>query len=225
VFADRVEAGQRLAQSLARFAGDPDAIVLGVPRGGVVVAAEVANRLGLPLDVVIASKIGAPGNPEFAAGAVAADGVVTPNEKAGYTTEDLRDSAERTGQLIRHRLATFRGARSAPNLASRTVIVVDDGIATGLTAQAAIEYLGRQGASKIVLAAPVMPPDSARMLAAVADEVVALEMPRTFHAVGQFYEHFGQTDDSEVVRLLDEARRRMAAQGEDRSGAGDAVGA
>jgi putative phosphoribosyl transferase len=99
---------------------------------------------------------------------------------------------------------------------------VDDGIATGLTAQAAVEYLGREGASKIVLAAPVMPADSARMLAAVADEVVALEMPRTFHAVGQFYEHFGQTDDSEVVRLLEEARRRMAAEGEDRSGAAGA---
>jgi putative phosphoribosyl transferase len=177
------------------------------------VAAEVAELLELPLDVVIASKIGAPGNPEFAAGAVAADGVVTPNAQAGYTAEDLKDAAENTGQLIRHRLAAFRGERPAPELANRTVIVVDDGIATGLTAQAAIEYLCRVGASKIVLAAPVMPPDSARMLASVADEVVALEMPRTFHAVGQFYQRFGQTEDTEVVRLLDEARSRTAGAG------------
>ena len=213
MFRDRTEAGRQLAQALAAYARDPSAVVLGVPRGGVVVAAEVATRLDLPLDVVIAAKVGAPGNPEFAAGAVAADGVVTPNERAGYSADDLEAGAAEARRLIEHRLAAFRGSRPAPELAERTVIVVDDGIATGLTARSAIEYLRRQGAKHVVLGVPVMPPDSARMLRKVADEVVALETPSMFWAVGQFYEHFGQTEDSEVVRLLDEAHVRVASGG------------
>lgn len=210
MFRDRVDAGRQLAGALSAFARDPSAIVLGVPRGGVVVAAEVARALGLPLDVVVASKVGAPGNPEFAVGAVAPDGVVSVNERGGYSAEQLSSLAEPVHAKIARRLEAFRKGRPEPDLRDRTVIVVDDGIATGLTARAAIEYLRRRGAMRVVLAAPVMPPDSARMLRGVADEVIVLDTPGSFWAVGQFYQLFGQTEDAEVVRLLDEAHRRAA---------------
>ncbi len=206
MFADRVDAGRQLARALGRFADAPDAVVLGVPRGGVVVAAEVANALRLPLDVVVASKVGAPGNPEYAVGAVAPDGIVTPNERSGYTADDLQPLAQPVHAKIAHRLDAFRGGRGELDVSGKTAIVVDDGIATGLTARAALEYLRRRGAGHIVVATPVMPPESAHMLRQIADEVIALDTPSLFWAVGQFYKHFDQTDDSEVVRLLAEAR-------------------
>ena len=204
MFADRIDAGRKLARSLARFAGDPCALVLGVPRGGVVVAAEVAEGLGLPLDVVIASKIGAPGNPEFAAGAVAPDGIVTPNERAGFSVEDISRASEDVHRLIERRLEAFRAGRPPLVLAERTAIVVDDGIATGLTMRAAVAYLRRQHAARVVVAAPVMARDAKRAFESLADEVVALQAPADFWAVGQFYADFGQTPDAEVVRLLAE---------------------
>ena len=205
MFADRIDAGRQLAQALARFADAPDAVVLGVPRGGVVVAAEVARALRLPLDVVVASKVGAPGNPEYAVGAVAPDGIATPNERGGYAAEDLRELADPVQAKIARRLDAFRGGRSELDVAGKTVIVIDDGIATGLTMRAAVEYLRRRGAGRVIVAVPVAASDSKRMLERSADEVIALDAPRDFWAVGQFYRHFAQTEDAEVVRLLSDA--------------------
>ena len=207
MFSDRVDAGRQLARALARFADSSDALVLGVPRGGVVVAAEVARALRLPLDVVVASKVGAPGNPEYAAGAVAPDGVVTANERGGFVAEDLAALAGPVHAKIAQRLEVFRGGRAEPDFAGKIVIVVDDGIATGLTTRAAVEYLRRKGAARVIVAVPVSPPDSKRMLELVADEVIALETPSSFWAVGQFYQRFDQTEDAEVVDILEGAHR------------------
>lgn len=206
MFVDRLDAGRQLARALERFADAPDTVVLGVPRGGVVVAAEVARELGLPLDVVVAAKVGAPGNPEYAVGAVAPDGVVTPSPVAGYSAEELRVLAQPVHDLVRRRLEAFRGGSAEFDVARRTVLLVDDGVATGLTTRAAVEYLHRRGATRVVVAVPVAPPDSVQMLTTVADEVVVLESPLGFAAVGQFYRVFGQTEDAEVVRLIVDAR-------------------
>ena len=205
MFADRVDAGRQLARALERFADAPDTVVLGVPRGGVVVAAEVARELGLPLDVVVAAKVGAPGNPEYAVGAVAPDGVVTPSPVAGYSAEELRVLSQPVHDLVRRRLQAFRGGRAEFDVARRTVLLVDDGVATGLTTRAAVEYLHRRGAARVVVAVPVAPPDSVQMLTTVADEVAVLESPFGFAAVGQFYRVFGQTEDAEVMRLIVDA--------------------
>lgn len=213
MFADRTDAGRQLAQALARFADAADTVVLGVPRGGVVVAAKVASALRLPLDVVVASKVGAPGNPEYAAGAVAPDGIVTPNERGGFAADDLTDLARPVHAKIARRLEAFRGGRSELDVSGKTAIVIDDGIATGLTMRAAVEYLRRRGASRVMVAVPVAPQDSKRMLEDSADEVIALDTPRDFWAVGQFYGHFDQTDDAEVVALLGRARSSRAGSG------------
>ncbi len=218
MFVDRIDAGRQLAQALARFADSPDAVLLGVPRGGVVVAAEVASALRLPLDVVVASKVGAPGNPEYAVGAVAPDGVVMPNERGGYTADDLAGIAEPVRAKIARRLEAFRGGRSELDVSGKTAIVIDDGIATGLTMRAAVEYLRRRGASRVIVAVPVAPPDSKRMLEGPADEVIALDTPRDFWAVGQFYAHFDQTDDAEVVALLGRAHSSSAGSSETAGG-------
>lgn len=202
MFQDRTEAGRLLATAIGAYADDPTAIILGVPRGGVVVAAEVARILGLPLDVVVASKIGAPGNPEFAVGAVDADGAVMLNARAPMSGEYIRAAVEERREEIDRRLRAYRGDRPALGVRDRTTIVVDDGIATGLTARAAVGYLRRHGAARIVVAAPVMPPETAEVLGTEADEVVALATPLHFSAVGQFYVDFTQTSDAEVIALL-----------------------
>lgn len=202
MFRDRIEAGRHLAMAMREHERDSTAIVLGIPRGGVVVAAEVARTLGLPLDIVVASKIGAPGNPEYAVGAVDADGAIMLNERAPVSEAYLRQAAdERRGEIGR-RLRVYRGERPALDLIGCTAIVVDDGIATGLTMRATIRYLRRHGAARIVVAAPVMPPETAAVLGTEADEVVVLETPRRFSAVGEFYLDFTQTNDAEVIALL-----------------------
>jgi len=203
MFQDRVDAGRRLAGAMGSYAYVPGVIVLGIPRGGVVVAAEVARVLGAPLDIVVASKLGAPGNPEYAVGAIDADGKVTRDARFPVSEEYLRSVLEERQAEITRRLEVYRGMRPPLNVQNRTVLLVDDGIATGLTVRAAIGYLRRHGAKRIVVAAPVMPPDTAAALGEVADEIVALETPRSFSAVGQFYEDFSQTGDAEVIGLLD----------------------
>lgn len=204
MFRNREDAGRHLAELLRAYRQAPATVVLGLPRGGVVVAAEVARALSLPLDVIVSAKVGAPGNPEFAAGAVAPDGVVTPNERAGFSAADISRSAEEVHQLVQRRLASFRAGRAPLALSGVTALVVDDGIATGLTMRAAVEYLRRQGAARVVVAAPVMAHDAKRTFESLADEVVAVQAPVDFWAVGQFYDDFGQTPDSEVIRLLAE---------------------
>lgn len=202
MFADRVDAGRQLAAKLEGLDDWDGAVVLGIPRGGVVVAAEVATRLGLPLDVVMAAKVGAPGNAEYAVGAVTADGEVLVNPAAGYSAAEVRAMAASALTKVKHSLDLFRGGRPARDVEQRRVLVVDDGIATGLTARAAIEYLRRCGATDVVLAAPVASRNALKDLEPLADATVVVDAPEAFSAVGQFYRNFGQTSDEEVQQLL-----------------------
>lgn len=201
---DRIEAGDELARELADRGYDQreGAIVLGVPRGGVEVARQVADRLGLPLDLVVVRKIGSPGNPEFAAGAVDADGRVYANAYAGVSESWLRSAAVAEHAEVLRRTDAYRCGRPAPELSGKTVIVVDDGIATGLTAQAALRWLRGRGATRLVIAAPAMAPDTLKRLAQEADEVVALDSSPGFSAVGQYYVTFPQLSDADVTRIL-----------------------
>ncbi len=204
MFADRSDAGRQLASKLSAYADQPNTVVLGIPRGGVVVAAEVARALRLPLDIVLAAKVGAPGNPEFAAGALTADGELLPNPAAGFSAADLDEIADGARAKIARQIESLRGDREPVALAGRTAIVVDDGLATGLTARAAIRFLRRQGAARVVLAVPVAAADAARTLGAEADDLVTVQTRDDFFAVGQFYGFFDQTEDSEVRSLLTE---------------------
>lgn len=202
MFLDRVDAGRRLAACLTSYADAPETIVLGIPRGGVVVAAEVARALDLPLDIVLAAKVGAPGNPEFAVGALTADGELLANPRGGLSGPALDRVAGDARAKISRQLSQLRGTTSPLPIAGRTVIVVDDGLATGLTARAAARYLRRQGAARVVLAVPVAARDSAALIAPDVDELVSVETPVEFFAVGQFYQRFAQTEDDEVRALL-----------------------
>lgn len=212
IFIDRRDAGRRLADVLAsRSLADP--VVLGVPRGGVVVAYEVARVLAAPLDVVIPRKIGAPTNPELAVGAVAQDGTLVLDEAmvrtVGASEAYLRREADRQREEIERRLKLYRGPRPAVELTGATVIVVDDGIATGATVLAALRGLRSQDPGRVVLAVPVAPPDTLERLTPEADEVVCLATPEPFYAVGQFYRHFEQTTDEEVVELIERSRKKL----------------
>ena len=199
---DRTQAGDELARELGAYADAPSTIVLGIPRGGVEVARRVADRLHLPLDIAVVRKIGAPGAPEFAAGAVDTDGNVYANPYARVADEWLRQAAVPERAEIARRADAYRQGRVAPDVTGKTVLVVDDGIATGLTARAAACWLRGRGAARVVVAAPVIAPDTVAMLAADADEVVALESPRGFGAVGAYFADFPQLTDADVVRLL-----------------------
>lgn len=178
--------------------------MLGIARGGVIIGGEVARRLGLPLDVLIASKIGAPQNPEYAVGAVDADGRITANPDAGYDVAELEALARPVREKIRRRIDLYRGGEGAIDLRGATAIIVDDGIATGLTAIAAARYVRAQGAARVVLAVPVIAAGAVRTFEAEVDEIVAPERPVRFQAVGQFYERFEQVSDDEVLEVLSE---------------------
>lgn len=208
MFDNRTDAGRQLAVALASYRDDPHAVVLGIPRGGVVVAAEVARELDLPLDVAVAAKVGAPGNPEYAIGAVAADGQVIASGVAGYSSRDVAALAGDARAKVELQTARLRAGREPLVVRGRTAILVDDGLATGLTATAAAEWLRREGASRVVVAVPVAPPSAVAAMAQHADEVVAVEVAEWFSAVGQFYRSFGQTEDAEVAAALAEARER-----------------
>jgi putative phosphoribosyl transferase len=205
IFADRVEAGQQLAVVLERFRG-PDVVVLGLPRGGVPVAREIADALGAPLDVVVVRKLGAPSHHELAMGAIGEGGVRVVSRdivrSVGATDEDIADIELVERAELERRARQFRGDRGRADLRGRTAIVVDDGIATGATARAACQVVRALGASRIVLAAPVAPPGLEQRLADVADEFVCLDQPRHFAAVGQFYADFDQTTDAQVIEAL-----------------------
>lgn len=203
MFRDRADAAAQLAGKLAsRYLGAADTVVYGIPRGGVVVAARIAHELGLPIDVVVASKIGAPGNPEYAIGAVDPDGAVTPNVYAGYSLPELEHLGRSAREKVEQRLDLYRGWAGGIHQVAKTAILVDDGIATGLTALAAIDYLRRHGARRVVLATPVVSEDTAEVMSAAADELQAVETPEIFYAVGQFYERFEQVTDEEVMGAI-----------------------
>src|SRR5438094_9613495 len=212
-FPDRAEAGRQLAEKLEKYTGRDDVIVLGLPRGGVPVAYEVAKRLGAPLDVFIVRKLGVPGFEELAAGAIASGGVRVLNEDVMRAIPHAEEAIEavttrETAELAR-REQEYRDGRPAPDLRDRIVILVDDGLATGATMRAAVKALRQRGAAKIVVAVPVGPPDTCHEIEEQADETVCLSMPEFFQAVGQYYEDFSQTTDEDVRQLLTSAARDM----------------
>jgi putative phosphoribosyl transferase len=215
LFRDRQEAGQRLAEQLRGYAGT-STIVLALPRGGVPVAAEVAAKLGLALDVFVVRKLGVPGHAELAMGAMASGGVRVMNEDVvrglgipDYIVETVAQAE--TAELAR-REATYRGARPPLDVRGRTVILIDDGLATGATMRAAVQALRARHAGRIVVAVPVGAPETCDMMAAEADEIICAVAPEPFLAVGHWYENFTQTTDEEVQTLLSSAspRRRVA---------------
>jgi putative phosphoribosyl transferase len=213
-FANRTEAGRLLAEKLVKYAGRDDVVVLGLPRGGVPVAYEVAKRLRAPLDLFIVRKLGVPGFEELAAGAIASGGVRVLNEdvmraipRADEAIEAV--TARETAELER-REQIYRQGRPPPELRDRIVILVDDGLATGATMRAAVKALRQSGAAKIIVAVPVGPPDTCRELEEEADETICLSTPEFFQAVGQYYEDFSQTSDQDVRELLSQAAQEMS---------------
>ncbi|GEL18811.1 phosphoribosyltransferase family protein [Pseudonocardia asaccharolytica] len=204
-FNDRVDAGRRLAKQVQRLRGEK-VVVLGLPRGGLPVAFEVAHGLRAPLDVIVVRKLGVPFQPELAMGAIGEGGVLVRNERvlrmARIGDAELAEVEGQERAELERRARRFRGDRPRLALAGRTVIVVDDGVATGSTASAACRVVKAQGSARVVLAVPVCARESAARLRGEVDELVCLETPASFGAVGQFYEHFGQTSDDEVVELL-----------------------
>ena len=204
-FADRTEAGLLLGSELARrdLAG---AVVLGLPRGGVVVAAGVALPLGSPMDVLVVRKLGFPPQPELGVGAVAEGGAPVVNDELvahlRMSRDDLAAVVGREAAELERRVRRYRGGRALPDLAGRTVVVVDDGLATGYTARAAVAAVRAGGAARVVLAVPVGSPDTATELAGLVDEVVCLERPAGLFSIGEWYEDFRQVGDDEVVALL-----------------------
>lgn len=208
-FANRTEAGRLLAEKLVHYAGRDDVIVLGLPRGGVPVAYEVAKHLSAPLDVFIVRKLGVPGFEELAAGAIASGGVRVLNEDVmraiPHADEAIEAVTTRETAELERREHEYRDGRPAPKLRDRVVILIDDGLATGATMRAAVRALRQSGAAKIVVAVPVGPPDSCREIEEEADETICLSTPEFFQAVGQYYEDFSQTSDNDVRELLNQA--------------------
>ncbi|MET7383435.1 phosphoribosyltransferase family protein [Streptomyces sp. NPDC005526] len=211
LFTDRLEAGRRLGARLEYLRGQ-DIVVLGLPRGGVPVAAEVAAALDAPMDVCLVRKLGVPYQPELGMGAIGEDGVRVINDQVvretGVSPADLALVEEREREVLERRAARYRGERAPVSVAGRTVVVVDDGVATGSTARVACRIARARGAAHIVLAVPVAPRDWTVRLAGEADELVCVDTPRGFYAIGQFYDDFTQVEDEEVTAVL----RRVAAR-------------
>jgi len=203
-FRDRADAGRRLGEALVGD-GPVDPIVLALPRGGVPVAAEVAERLGAPLEVLVARKVGAPGHPEFGIGAIAEGGVRVAGpslERLGLDDDEFARLADEERHELERRVLAYRGGRGLPDVSGRDVVVVDDGLATGVTAEAALLAVRRLGPRRIVLAVPVGAPDTVGRLQPAADLLVCLTTPGDLVAVGRWYRTFGQVGDDEVLDLL-----------------------
>jgi len=207
-FVDRQDAGKQLADKLAAYRNHHIAIVIGLPRGGVIPAAEIAKELKLPLDIVVPRKIGAPFNSELAVGAVTQDGQVVWNEKLMKSFHlspddlDLKETIKKERAESNRRLSLYRRGRPPLVLKDKTVIIVDDGIATGATMRAAIAYAKQQGAAKIIAATPVATVDTLELIAPEVDEIVSVKLPKTFLGISAFYDIFGQTSDDEVIEVL-----------------------
>ena len=211
-FEDRRDAGTRLISLLEKYKGASGALVLGLPRGGVVVAFEVALALGLPLEVWVTRKVSAPFNPELAVGSVDSNGnlLLDKNALKLYEISDryVREEADIQAAEIKRRYQTYRGIEKAPDIKDKTVLVVDDGIATGYTMRAALESVRKSGAAKVVCVVPVASPNVIRKLEELSDEVICLSTPSYFGAVGEFYRNFEQVSDDEVMDLLKKAESR-----------------
>ncbi len=215
-FRDRSEGGRALAERLEYLRG-PDVVVLGLPRGGVPVAFEISEALDAPLDVIVVRKVGVPGQPELAMGAIGEDGVRVVNDEVvrlvGATAADFARVEQREREELQRRAEHFRGATPRVDLVGRVAVIVDDGIATGSTARAACHVARAHGAARVVLAVPVAAPDSVAALARDADEIVCVEQPSWLRSVGEWYDDFAQVDDQTVVDLLERAHRRGATTG------------
>lgn len=213
-FADRRDAGRRLGERLSGYR-DEHPLVLALPRGGVPVGYEVARALGAPLDVLVVRKVGAPRQAELAIGAVGPGGIRVLNEDAmatlGIRTKEFDRLAAKQQKEVEQRSRRFRGDRPLPDLAGRTVVLVDNGIATGATMLAGVQVLRRLRPRKLVVAAPVVPPRILERFQQAADDVVVLDSPSEFIAVGQWYDDFTQTPDEEVERLLQMAQEQEAS--------------
>jgi putative phosphoribosyl transferase len=205
-FDDRREAGRQLAKKLIKYKNNPDALVLGLPRGGVVTAFEAANQLQLPLDIICARKVGAPHNPELAIGAVTETG-------EGYFNQELIDylavppsylkiTTEKETAEAQRRLKAYRQNRPSLLLDGKIVILIDDGMATGATMKAAIHSVKSSGAMQVIVAVPVSSYDTFEEIKDIVDEAIAVQLPVPFYAVGEFYRDFSQTTDQEVIQLL-----------------------
>jgi len=206
-FADRREAGRQLADAVEQAVAGEDVVILALPRGGVPVAREVADRLGAPLDVLLVRKLGVPWQPEMAFGAIASGDVVVTNEdhlKAlGLKEEMVRDIVDRERAELERREQLYRDSRERVDISGRTVVVVDDGIATGSTVRAALKSLEQRGVKRRIVACPVAAAETVRALEEQADQVICLRTPRAFGAVGTWYDDFAPVFDSEVRQLLD----------------------
>ncbi len=205
-FVDRQDAGKQLAEKLAAYKNHPSAIVIGLPRGGMIPAAEVAKELALPLDIVVPRKIGAPFNKELAVGAVTQDGQMVWNEQLvkslHISPDDMKDTIEKERAESKRRLQLYRRDRAPLILKDKVVIIVDDGIATGATMRAAIAYVKQQGAKKIIAATPVATVDTLEIIQNEVDEVVSVLLPKIFLGISAFYGSFPQTEDEEVIALM-----------------------
>ncbi len=205
LFRDRIDAGEKLAWELSEFQGG-NTVVVGLPRGGVPVAAEVARQLGAPLDVLPVRKLGHPNQPELAIGAIAQGGFVVRNEAlagaSGVSDADFEALASRERRELVRRAANYRGDRPPLDLANKVVVLVDDGLATGATMRAAVAAARGLGAARVIVAVPVASPETRALLEAVADQVVCVAEPTAFSSVGEWYADFHQTTDAEVSELL-----------------------
>ncbi|WP_267243417.1 phosphoribosyltransferase family protein [Streptomyces sp. PR69] len=226
-FQDRVDAGRRLAARLEHLKSQ-DVIVLGLPRGGVPVAAEVAQALDAPLDICLVRKLGVPYQPELGMGAIGEDGARVVNDevmgRAGVSPADLAEVERHERGVLHERARRYRGDHAPAALDGRTAVVIDDGVATGSTALAACRIVRQRGAARVVLAVPVAPPGWTDRLGAAADELISLDTPPGFYAIGQFYADFDQTSDEEVLACLAAAERRSRARGDPRGRAGQDTG-
>ncbi len=214
-FKDRQEAGKEVARALAEYKGK-NVVVMGMPRGGVVVAREVAEALDAPLDIVVTRKIGAPGEPEFALGAVTQEGDVIVDSRAaesvGATAEYLQEEARRKKSEVKERMRRLRGDAPYPSLEGKTIIIIDDGMATGNSMRAAVQSIKMRGPKEVVVAVPVAPREAVAELSREGTKVVCLEQPRFFFAIGEFYKDFGQVEDAEVRKLLESAWKRRGLE-------------
>ncbi len=206
LFRDRDDAGQQLAERLAPLKDEPNVLVLGIPRGGVVVASVIANALNAPMDIFIAHKVGAPFNPELAIGALTSTGDILLDEdliaELGFPQTQVNAEIAHERSEIARRLELFRKGRAPLDVAGKIVIIVDDGVATGSTMLAALHALRKLAPERLILAIPVGPPETVQRLARFCDQVVVLETPDPFWAVGRFYGDFQQTGDDQVIELL-----------------------
>lgn len=209
MFQNRVDAGRQLAELLADLRGDPNAIVLGLPRGGVPVAAEVARAIGAPLDVLLVRKIGTPGRAELAMGAIASgDQIVLDHDLIrdfAVTERQVQQTIVREREVLYKRERAYRGDRPFPELRGKTVVIVDDGLATGSTMRVAIQAVMQQAPGQIIVGVPVGSPDRVAMIDELVDRIECVSSPRGFQAVGQWYQDFLPTSDADVIAALENA--------------------